>query len=612
MNRAKQKLLSIVFASLLLVSCDKKEKEADVQKKPEPPKPAVVSMLSLVPDDTIFFAGGLEPVPLKEALQWTAAHFKLSDELLHPQDMEKLGAEAKSDGQRILLQLWQAYMETAAAPDAQFASWGFAEQPQLVSYAVGLAPVLCRISLSDPEQFKKKLAGLEEKAKVTAAQDGAAGTASFRRYALTAAAATPAVSLIIGVDGKEAVFMLDLGVDSEQTLALAFGQRKPEKSLEQSGRLKALRDKHKLHPSWLGYLDHQQIATGLTTKDGNRMAKMLQLLLPQASKETAKQLADLQNEGCRSDLQEITAKWPQTFGGYTEFDLKAQPARLNSLLVVESTDQPALDSLQSLRGFVPDYIRNAAGPAVFSVALGLNMDNIAPYLTRQWTEFTQKQYKCGFLQEMQAEAKTQNPAAAGMAAGMAAGVRGLSFSLFSMTMDKAAAGGFALPKQLDAAVSLSAKDPMALVRTASALLPQLAALQLSADGTPAQVPAPFPFPLTAAVNGSHLTVYSGSAGEQAAKSLKAAALDSSQGFLAGSMDYSRYYSLLEELLPIEDGKNAELKTAVAAMKQVDLRMMTELDFTSRGIEMTVNVLPASAGSAADPAAAQTRPQQAQP
>jgi len=594
MNCAKQKLLSIVFASLLLVSCDKKEKEAEARKTPEPPKPAAVSMLRLVPDDTIFFAGGLEPVPLKESLQWTAKHFKLSDELLNPQDMAKIGEEAKTDGQRILLQLWQEYMKTAAAPDAQFASWGFAEQPQIASYAIGLAPVLCRINLSDAEQFKKKIAGLEEKAKVTAAQDGAAGTASFRRYALK-----DAVSLIIGVDGKDAVFMLDLGVDSEQTLALAFGQSKPEKSLEQSGRLKALSEKHKLHPSWLGYFDHQQIVTGLTTKDGNRMAKMLQLLLPQVSEKAAKQLAGLQNEGCRSDLQEIAAKWPQTFGGYTEFDLKAQPARLSSLLVLESTDQPALDSLQSLRGFIPEYVRNSATPAVFSVALGLNMDSIAPYLTRQWTEFTQKQFQCGFLQEMQAEAKTQNPAAAGMAAGMAAGVRGLSFSLFSMTKDDAAAAGsFAPPKQLDAVASLSAKDPMALVQTAAALLPQVAALQLPADGAPVQVPAPFP--LTAAINGQHLTVYSGSAGEQAAKSLKAAPLDSSQGFLAAGMDYSRYYSLLEDVLPMEKNNNAELKAAVAAMKQVDLRMTMDLDFTGRGVELKMNLLPGVPTAQAQP------------
>lgn len=606
MNRAKQKLLSIIFASLLLISCDKKEKEAEVRKKPVPPKPAAVSMLSLVPEDTIFFAGGLEPVPLKESLQWTAAHFKLSDELLNPQDMEKISADAKTDGQRLFIQLWQEYIKTAAAPDVQFASLGFAEQPQAVSYAIGLAPVLCRLSLSDAEQFKKKITELELKAKVTTAQDGTAGTASFRRYPLQ-----DAVSLIIGVDGKDAVFMLDIGVDSEQTLALAFGQSKPDKSLEQSGRLKVLREKHKLHPSWLGYLDHQQIVTGLTTKDGNRMAKMLQLLVPKASEKTAKQLTDLQSEGCRSDLQEIAAKWPQTFGGYTEFDLKAQPARLNSLLVLESTDQPRLDSLQSLRGFVPEYVRSAAGSAAFSFALGLNMDSVAPYLTRQWTEFTQKQFKCGFLQEMQAEVKTQNPAAAGIATGMAAGVRGLSFSLFSMTMDKAATGSFAPPQQLDAVVSLSANNPLALVQTAAALLPQVAALKLSADGTPVQVPAPLPFPLTAAINGSHLTVYSGSAGEQAAQSLAKAPLDSSQGFLAGSMDYSRYYNILEQLLPMEEGKNAELKTAIAAMKQADLRMAMELDFTDRGIEVKVNLLPGAPASPSS-ATAQAPPQQAQP
>jgi hypothetical protein len=594
MNRATQKLLSIVFASLLLISCDKKEKDAAPQKKLEPQKPAAVSMLRLVPDDTVFFAGGLEPVPLKEWLQWTAAQFQLSKDMLNPQGMQEISAQAKTDGQRMAAQLWEEYTALVAAPDTQLAGWGFADKPQMASYAIGLSPVLCRISLSDAEQFKKKIAELETKGKITAVKEETLGGAWFRRYAVSETA--PSFKLIIGAADNEAVFLLDLGADSEQTLALVFGQSKPEKSLEQSGRLKSLQEKHKLHPSMLGYIDHQQIAAGLTTKDGNRMAKMLQLLMPKFQEKEARQLNELQSEGCRSEVQEIAAKWPQAFFGYTAFDLKAQPAKIDSLAVMESSDQPLLDGLKSLRGFVPDYTKPAFAPAVSSFALGLNVENVGPFLMKQWTEFTQKQRSCAPLKKMQEQVKASNPAAVSMAAGMAAGVRGMAFSLMSLRLEQTEGGASPAPKEVDAVISLSAKDPAALVQTASAMLPQLAALQIPADGSPVALPLPLPLPFTpmAAVNGSHLTVYAGQKAEQIAKELGKSPLESSQGILAGAVDYGRYYSLLSDAMKAlgkDDPKAAEAAAMLEAMKNAKMRVAMHVDFTDRGIEMRANVTP---------------------
>jgi hypothetical protein len=598
MKRIKLKVLSIVFVSLLLVSCDRQEKVKE-QKKPEPPKPApVASMLTLVPDDTVFFVGGTEPFPLKERLQWTAEHFKFNKELLNPQALQKFSEEAKTDGQRMAVQLWSDYIATIVSQDTQLASWGFEEKPMLASYAIGLAPVL-RISLNNVELFNKKIAELEGKAKV-ASKPEKAGTAVYRRYSLNEkkAETDSIVSLIIGVDGNNAVFMLDLGVDSEQTLAAGLGQSKPEKSLEQSGRLKALQDKYKLLPSQMGYIDHQQLITGITTKDGNRMAKMVQLLAPQFKENGQKNLAELQSEGCRNDLQAIGRNWPQTVGGYTAVDLKAKPSHMDSLVVVESNDQPLLDGLQSLRGFVPDYAGPAFASAISSFAVGLNVENVTPFLTKQWTEITQKQYNCGFLKDMQQSLKGGNPAMAGMVTGMAAGVRGIAFSLLSLKMDQAQGQKTPMPKELDALISLSAKDPAALVQTASALLPQLAEVKIPADGTPVKLPVPMPLPFApmAAINGSHLTVYAGQQAEQLAKELGKATLESSQGFLAGSFDYGRYYGLMTDIMPAavskDDPKAAEAAALLEAMKNAKMRVQMKMDFTTRGIEVKTDILSA--------------------
>ncbi|WP_417909587.1 hypothetical protein [Candidatus Electronema sp. PJ] len=591
MNPKKLKVLSLVLASLLFISCDKPEKPAE--KKIELPKPA--SMLTLVPDDTIFFAGGLEPVPLKEWTQWSITHFNLSKEMFNPQEIQKLREEAKTDGQRLALQIWEDYLATLLALDTQFASWGFAEKPQLASYAIGLAPVLLRINLQDVQRFNTKIAELEEKAKVKAKVE-TLGTATFRRYALNEQ--EPLAHLIIGVDGNDAVFMIDVGIESQQTLALALGQSKPEKSLAQGNRLKSLQENYKLLASSLVYLDHQQILTGLTTKDGNRMAKMVQQLASKLKEENKGWLNELHSEGCRKDLQTMGANWPQTVFGYTAFDVKAKPSKVDALMVVESKDKPLLEGLKSLRGFVPYYSKEAVfAPAVFSFGLGLSVENVGPFLMKQWTEITQKQYSCSFLKEMQTDLQAKNPAAVGFATSMASGVRGLSLSLLSLSLEKKEGMATPMPKELEAVVSLSAKDPAALVQTVAAMVPQLATLQIPADGTPVQLPLPMPLPFTpmAAINGSHLTVYAGAKAEQLAKEMGKMSLESSQGFLASSLDYGKYYGLIGDVVASVDKKEGQqqatpqMLSMFEAMKQAKVRVQTKLDFTERGLEMTMDM-----------------------
>ncbi|MCI5222526.1 MAG: hypothetical protein D3924_07620 [Candidatus Electrothrix sp. AR4] len=422
MKLRKRKVLVLVLASLLLFSCDKKEPEQKAKSKPEQPKPA--SILNLVPEDTLFFAGGLESFPLKESLYLYASNFNMLKGL-DPNEMLPVPKDTDKEGQRMAVQLWTDYYATLMSPETELESWGFEEKPELASYAIGLAPVLLRISLKDVQQFNKKIDELEAKAKVTTKPE-TLGKATYRRYVLSEK--DPQLDMIIGVDEKYAVFMLDIGVDSQATLAMALGQQKPSKSLAQNGRVEALKEKYKLHPSFIGYIDHRQLITGVTTKDGNRIAKMIQALTPQL-KEVSTSLNELQETGCRNDLTAIGENWPQTVFGYTALDLKAKPSRIESTLVVESNDTPLMEGLRSIRGFIPDYARKSTEPVVLSYGIGLNPENIAPFIMKQWTEITKKEYTCSFLKDMQQSLKGQNPAAVGMATGMAAGVRGVAFPL---------------------------------------------------------------------------------------------------------------------------------------------------------------------------------------
>ncbi|WP_339138235.1 MAG: hypothetical protein WGN25_08350 [Candidatus Electrothrix sp. GW3-4] len=591
MKSTKKKALVLILVSLLLFACDRKEKEeAQPKQKPEPPKP--VSMLDVVPADTIFFSGGLEPTPLQEILQWSADNFNVLQEL-DPDSLLPIDQDEKRPGRRMAAQLWYDYYAMMLSPGTELAKWGVEEKPFLTSYAVGLAPVLLRISLKDVQLFKKKIDELEAKAKISSKPE-TLGKATYRRYVLNEKG--PAVDLIIGVDNtrKHGVFMLDIGVDSEQTLAIALGQQKPQKTLAESGRVEGLVKQYDLHSSWVGYLDHQQLITGLTTKDGNSIAKMMQKLAPQLQGSAAL-LEELQIEGCRNDLVSIGKDWPQTVFGYTALQLAATPSRLDSLLVVENKDKALLDGLQSLRGVIPQYVAGHSAEApVVAAGIGLNFEKIAPFITERRTAIAQKQYSCSFLKEMQEDAKSQQPAALAMMTGMAPGVQGLAFSLMSLAVEAPEAGGPPMPKSIDALISLTAKNPTNLVQMFGTFFPPLAQLQLPADGTPVplSLPVPLAFPVMAAINGSHLTVYAGEKSQALAQELRSEDVEESRGILATDIDYGKYYGLIGDALTslnLPDAQQSETKALFEAMKDVKMRLRMNMDITGRGIEMKIGM-----------------------
>ncbi|CAK8723360.1 hypothetical protein GMJAKD_12660 [Candidatus Electrothrix aarhusensis] len=153
MKLTKKNALVLILVSLLLFACDKKEKEVQQKPKPEPPK--LVTMLNVVPADTIFFSGGLEAFPLKDVLQWSSESFNVLKGL-DPNSMLPLVEDKKIAGQRMAAQIWLDYYAIMLSPGEELAKWGVEDKPFLSSYTIGLAPVLLRISLKDTQIFNKK------------------------------------------------------------------------------------------------------------------------------------------------------------------------------------------------------------------------------------------------------------------------------------------------------------------------------------------------------------------------------------------------------------------------------------------------------------------------
>ncbi|MBJ6962375.1 hypothetical protein JG622_19105, partial [Vibrio cholerae] len=72
----------------------------------------------------------------------------------------------------------------------------------------------------------------------------------------------------------------------------------------------------------------------------------------------------------------------------------------------------------------------------FSLALGIDINTLAPSIGQIWTEITQPQYQCALLSQMQKDMGGQNPAAAvSMGSGMLNGLKGLSMQLFDLNIN---------------------------------------------------------------------------------------------------------------------------------------------------------------------------------
>jgi len=181
--------------------------------------------------------------------------------------------------------------------------------------------------------------------------------------------------------------------------------------------------------------------------------------------------------------------------------------------------------------------------------------------------------------------------------GMAPGVQGIAFSLLSLDLEPAEQPGKPpMPQSIDALISLAVKDPIALVQMTGMFFPPLAQLELPSDGTPVQLPLPIQlsFPVMAAVNGSHLTVYSGEKSQALAQGLGAEALDSSRGIMAADIDYAKYYGLLGDTLAgmTADAQDPQTQAVFEAMKETRMRLQMNMAATERGIEIKADMITA--------------------
>jgi len=576
-------------------------------------------LLSYVPADSIIFIGGLEAFSVKESAQMFGENSGFILQTFKEGMQKSPNADNSPPAVKLFSQLVLDYLQAMENPDQLAQKIGLPENVQFAMYSVGTMPVL-RMGLKDKAAFEAFIQNSETQASVKS-DVISVGSAKIRKYPFetTPDPKSPGISLVIGVQGDDAIFTVYVEKLGEEMNRQIIGDIKPANALNPAI-LSDLADKYHFDKRYLLYVDHKQIMRGLTHSD-NHFGSMLNSIIQMAKKSklteaaapgvpgeevtggmpaaepdtgTAEEnpLAKIQTPECQQELTAKVETWPRTVGGYTTLDFKNKPAKFDFKSIVEINDAKFSQSLATLRGVIPSYMSNRDIPMLFGIGVGLNVDAIAPVVTQFIQEFTAQDYKCQFLAEMKQNLQQNNPAMGiAMMSGMAAGVYGISASLLSF--DGKIDPTMQMPpdvKNFQAIVTVSAKNPQMLLMMLSKMQPGMPPLELPADGGAIDFPLPLPSPepIKLALKGNHIVAYSGKDALALADAMPKQDLQGN-GLVTFNIDYQKYLKLVMGAMPAAAAQDPEMQKMTKLFENMKYRVIEGLDVSDKGIEFNANM-----------------------
>jgi len=547
---------------------------------------------TLIPADTLFYVGGLEPMDAKNMMASMTSMYQFSDpemlDEINQQLSKELAGEDSSAGSKFALSLFNFFMSGLDDPQAMFDQTGAREVLFSSIYSVGLMPVL-RYE-ADQLRFEQFLTQLENDANITALMKDVDGV-SYRAYPL-AVEDGKSLDLVAAYHEGDAVFTLAMGAaDDQQPLRIALGLDKPANSLKSAGTLVQLKDEYGYLPVYLGYLSIKQMTTALTSSD-NRAGAMLAALDEKAQGK----LNEMRTPECAAEFANIAAVWPRWVMGYRSLDYSEKGFSGDFHMNIEIKDPALTEVLKLISGHLPTDMVGAQTD-MFSMALGLDvsrLDQVIAGIAKLTEGF---QYQCSLLQQLNGSVDAINgvrPMVA-MSTGMARGLKGLRVSLFDV-QGNFAAGDVSV---VDGLLSVSGDQIRALMNILMAMNPDAGMINIPEDGTPVALPMPPQLLQGAAqqiqamlaIKEDHAVVFAG----DMATGLYETVLDeplNNNGLLFFSMDYGKYMKLLGGFMDaaVEEAETtpeekADIEKFRNAMAELDYREEVLMRFTDKGFEI---------------------------
>ncbi|WP_189339758.1 hypothetical protein [Rhodanobacter denitrificans] len=455
--RSMTRCIALVLAGTMLAACGHKDKDAP---------------LAFVPADTPYVVANLEV--LDDATR-TALLAQADAQL--PSQLAQLEATADRlavkdpDGARLLRALRAEFDGKTVESFVHGAGLNLKGHSAL--YGLGLAPVL-RFELSDPAAFEGFVGRLETAygKKLDVAKVGQQG---YRKYAFPASG----TEMILATVGKQAVAALLPADATPALLRQALGLDRPQKNLQDDGRLAALA-KAKGYQKWLvGELDlTRALPLAISGKDaliGAIQKAHAEAIAAKTGEPVATQLQT--SPSCTTDAARIAARVPAMSFGYTRLDAKHQDVRFDVALADDIGK-----AFAGLKVELPGLGR--AGTAPFDLSVALPVASLRTFWLAQAEAVAAKPFSCPSLTDLNDSFAKLGPVMQKAAIPPFGDMLGLRVALDSLVPPAANA---AMPT-FSGRLVLGTNNPDGLFAMGQMMVPALAQLKPGHDGKPLPLP----------------------------------------------------------------------------------------------------------------------------
>lgn len=454
--RSTTRYIALGFAGVVLAACGHKDKDAP---------------LAFVPADTPYVMANLDIMDdATRGALLAQADAQLPSQLAQLDASAERLARKDPDGARLLRALSAEFSGKTIESFAQGA--GLNLKGYSAFYGLGLAPVL-RFELSDPGAFEGFVGRLETAygKKLDVAN---VGKQSYRKYVFPASG----TELVLATVNKQAVAALLPADVSPALLRQALGLDRPQKSLQDDGRLKALA-KAKGYQKWLlGELDlTRALPLAIGGKDplvGAIQKAHAEAIAAKTGEPVATQLQS--SPSCATDAARIAARVPTMSFGYTRLDAKHQDVRFDVALASDISQ-----AFAGLKVALPGL--GGTGTAPFDLSLALPVAEARTFWLAQAEAVAAKPFSCPSLTDLNDSFAKLGPAMQKAAIPPFGDMLGLRIALDSLVPGKDSA----LPT-FSGRLVLGTSNPDGLLAMGQMMVPALAQLKPAHDGKPLPLP----------------------------------------------------------------------------------------------------------------------------
>lgn len=465
--RSTTRIAALGLAGVLLAACHHKDKDAPLAFVPAD-TPYVVANLDVLDDDT------------RKALL-AQADAQLPQEMAQLRSAADEMAEKDPDLSRLLKAM---IAELDGKTIAQFAqNAGLNIKGRSAVYGLGLSPV-ARFELTDPKAFDAFIGRLEA-AYGKPFDTATVGGQSYRKHVTVESG----LQIVMAEVGKQAVAAILPADAPEATLRLAFGLDRPEKNIQDDGRLDKLAKAKDYQPWAIGQVD---LARLLPLAASGKDPLFNALTKARAESEAAKTGEPVANQlkvspACESDAVRIASRVPSMSFGYTKLDEKHQDIRWDVALADDITK-----AFSGMKVELPGL--GAAGTAPFDITLAMPIAQLRPFWSAQADAVAAKPFACPTLTDLNegfAKIGLMSQQAAVPPVGDLLGVR--------VALDSFEPGNANAMPKFNGRILIGTSNPAGLLAMAQMAASGLQQMKLTPDGKPVPLPPEVVAPLGAPV-----------------------------------------------------------------------------------------------------------------